>query len=106
MTFWAIVVGTVELCLICSIQATSCSRAFKDSGKMFVEPNVTFFCSHNVKSLEECVDLNGGTKKKHLKGTGPLCKPRMRITAGKVPSSFPEENLLAPPRLVQSFQEC
>ncbi|XP_043843547.1 40S ribosomal protein S20-like [Dromiciops gliroides] len=68
--------------------------AFKDSGKMFVEPEVAIhqiritLTSCNVKSLEKvCADLIRGAKEKNLKVKGPVRMPTkiLQITTRKTP---------------------
>ncbi|XP_075864472.1 small ribosomal subunit protein uS10-like [Microcebus murinus] len=70
------------------------ARAFKDTGKTPVEPEVAIhriritLTSHNVKSLEKvCADLIRGAKEKNLKVKGPVRMPTktLRITTRKTP---------------------
>ncbi|XP_059135325.1 small ribosomal subunit protein uS10-like [Peromyscus eremicus] len=68
--------------------------AFKNTGKMPVEPKVAIhririmLTNRNVKSLEKvCADLIRGAKEKNLKVKGPVCMPTktLRITTRKTP---------------------
>ncbi|XP_043833901.1 40S ribosomal protein S20-like [Dromiciops gliroides] len=66
--------------------------AFKDTGKMLVEPEVAIhwnqitLTSCNVKSLE-CADLIRGGKEKNLKVKGPVRMPTktLQVTTRKTP---------------------
>ncbi|XP_006839650.1 PREDICTED: 40S ribosomal protein S20-like [Chrysochloris asiatica] len=68
--------------------------AFKNTGKMPVEPEVAIhriritLTSHNVKSLEKvCADLIRDAKDKNLRVKGPVMMPTktLRITTRKTP---------------------
>ncbi|XP_043294554.1 40S ribosomal protein S20-like, partial [Cervus elaphus] len=70
------------------------ARAFKDTGKTPVEPEVAIhriritLTSRNVTSLEKvCADLIRGAKEKNLKVKGPVPMPTktLRITTRKTP---------------------
>ncbi|KFO20491.1 40S ribosomal protein S20 [Fukomys damarensis] len=75
-------------------RAPAVVKAFKDTGKTPVEPEVAIhriritLTSRNVKSLEKvCADLIRGAKEKNLKVKGPVRMPTktLRITTRKTP---------------------